>query len=72
MLRALPANIMIELKVKDRVLFKDGFQVRDGKVREISPSEDYVKLEYLYMGTYQYNWFKMVDVVEVLLERGNE
>ncbi len=58
---------MIEnLKEKDRVIFQEGMLVREGTVTEISPSNIYVKMKYIYMGSVVEYWFKMENVVEIL------
>lgn len=55
------------LKEGDRVLFKDGYQFREGKIMEISPSRTYVKFQYLYMEFYITNWFE-IELTQELLE----
>lgn len=66
MLRALPTNIMDEIKKHSRIIFMDGMTPREGVVLEVSPSRDYIKLEYVYLGCVVEYWFQMTVAKEIL------
>ena len=62
-------ELTLSVRVKDRILFKDGLQVREGTVTEISPSRKYMKIQYLYMSIYMIAWYGIEVIEEILGEQ---
>lgn len=61
-------ELTTSVKVKDRILFKEGSQVQEGVVMEISPSRKHMKIQYSYVSSYIIDWYRIEAIEEILGE----